>query len=324
MTRKYKKNKKIKKLIAIGDLHGDYYRFIRILRENNLLKKNSLKWNTKEKNTDLVLMGDYEDWRGEPLEGSPDTWVLNIRKLLEYIIYLGEELKFLRKKRKTFKSRIHLLLGNHDKMMLDSHDIVKGMGKEEFTSLSENLNNDMDMRSYLFGKNYTGKNLEKFMYFLNWFTQGGKETIRSFGSFDNWFKSLNGNLGKFYGKNLKLAVKINGIFFSHTIPDNKSYWMSVKDINKELKTMPDQEKEELIKSYIWSRKIFGFDINTGSTAAPFSEEEIDDFLKIAGAKALVVGHTPMFTIRPIREYNGKVINLDVHGVPGAGAFVEEY
>lgn len=316
---------KIKKLIAVGDLHGDYCRFIRVLRENNLLKKDSLKWNPGQTCVDLVLMGDYEDWRGETLEGPPKDWLSNIKKLLEYIIFLRNDLKNLRKKRKKFKSALHLLLGNHDDMMLKSYELVKeNPGSQIYKKVFGNLDGLPEVKGRMFESRLNDEELEDVMYFLNWYAQGGRETIQSFGSFDGWMKQMDGSTGNFYRKNLKLAVKVNGVFFSHTIPDDKKYWMNLKEVNKSLKTLPAAEKDELIKSYIWSRRVFGFDVNTGGTVAPFSEADIDEFLRTVGAKAVAVGHTPMFTIRPIREYGGKLINLDVHGTPGAGALVEEY
>lgn len=322
--KKRKKSPKIRKLIAIGDLHGDYCRFIRILRENNLLKKGSLKWNPRENNVDLVLIGDYEDWRGEKLEGRQDGWLSNTKKLLEYFVFLWNDIDCIKKRRKTFKTTLHLLMGNHDKMMLDSHKIVKKLNREIIDEVIENSHSLADVRQYIFSKKLNNDKIEDVMSFLNWFAQGGQETIQSFGSLDSWLKKMDGDIGNFYRSNLKLAVKINGRFFAHTMPDDKKYWMSVKEINKKNKTLQGEEKEEFIKAYVWGRKIFGFDINTGMSIKPFSENDIDEFLKITAAKSVVIGHTPMFTIRPVREFNGKVINLDVHGVPGAGALVEEW
>lgn len=322
--KKRKKYPKTHKLIAIGDLHGDYCRFIRILRENNLLKKGSLKWNPKENNVDLVLIGDYEDWRGEKLEGKPENWLGNTKKLLEYIYFLWNNLKSIKRKRKTFKSTLHLMLGNHDKMMLDSHNIIKKFDDETINGIIENSYNLAAVRQYIFDKKLGNDKMEDIMYFLNWFTQGGQETIKSFGSLNSFLKKMDSPLGSFYRNNLKLAVKINGRFFSHTIPDDKKYWMNVNQVNKKFKLLHGEEKEEFIKAYVWGRKIFGFDVNTGMSIKPFSESDIDEFLKITGTKSVVIGHTPMFTIKPVREYNGKIINLDVHGTPGAGALVEEW
>ena len=50
-------------LVAIGDLHGDYFRMLRLLRENDLILPGTTVWNPDKKRVDLVLIGDYVDWR---------------------------------------------------------------------------------------------------------------------------------------------------------------------------------------------------------------------------------------------------------------------
>jgi hypothetical protein len=70
-------------LVAIGDLHGDYYRLVRLMRESDLLLPGTYAWNPQQNQVDLILIGDYVDWRNEPLEGPDDEWPRGSRKILE-------------------------------------------------------------------------------------------------------------------------------------------------------------------------------------------------------------------------------------------------
>jgi len=86
------KSQNYKRLVAIGDIHGDYNKLVEIFRHAKLINKNN-KWIAS--NTLVVQTGDLID-RGE-----------DIKKIHEFLIDLIDQAK---KK----KSEIHLLLGNHE------------------------------------------------------------------------------------------------------------------------------------------------------------------------------------------------------------------
>ena len=78
-----KKSPAKRKLIAVGDLHGDYFRLIRILKEENVIivkDKDNFEWNPEANSVDVVTLGDYCDWRGEPLEGPITEWIYGSKK----------------------------------------------------------------------------------------------------------------------------------------------------------------------------------------------------------------------------------------------------
>lgn len=317
---------KIRTLIAIGDLHGDYYRLIRILSEKNLIDKKTLKWDQKANNIDLVFIGDYVDWRGEPLEGPGDDLNLGSRNILYFLKNLHKDLKLLRSKEKKFKTKIHLILGNHDEMMLESLEIFKAFTSDQIDFILENTSQLYlyKIEAFILKSNLNAQQVEVLSNFLNWFSQGGDNTVKSFGDLSKWRKALEGKLGKFLKKNLKLAVVINKNFFSHSIPDEKKYWKPLRALNKDLRELPEEEKKQLKRAFLWSRKISGYDYLTGFQTTSFKKEEIDELLKKLKVKRVIIGHTPMRSLKPIYQYDGKVVNIDLHGVPGSSVYVEEH
>jgi len=96
-----------RRVVAIGDIHGDYDKLLNILRHAKLINRNN-DWIARD--TALVQIGDLID-RG-----------MDIQKILDLLIKLQVQAK----KR---KSAIHLLLGNHE--------IYNLRGNYYFTSTSD-------------------------------------------------------------------------------------------------------------------------------------------------------------------------------------------
>ncbi|MBI2252393.1 MAG: metallophosphoesterase, partial [Armatimonadetes bacterium] len=237
------KKKNLRKIIAIGDLHGDYHRLARILKENNILMENN--WNPQADYLDLILIGDYVDWRGEPLEGDRETWIKGPKAILDLIKNLSESLKNL-KKENNLKSNFYPLLGNHDQMMLDALNIFNFLDLEEVNFIALNSWQFYKIKKYLLERKINQAGEETVLNFLNWFYQGGEVTLKSFGGLEIWRKELAGYLGSFLKNDLNLFVKVNQKFFSHSIPDDKKYWKPLGELKKDLKNLPEQEKKELI------------------------------------------------------------------------------
>ncbi|OUM63232.1 hypothetical protein PIROE2DRAFT_31660, partial [Piromyces sp. E2] len=82
------------RIIAVGDIHGDYDKLIKVLTAAKLINK---KRNWIAKNTALVQLGDLVD-RGD-----------NSRKILDLMIKL-------RKQAPYHKSTVYMILGNHEAM----------------------------------------------------------------------------------------------------------------------------------------------------------------------------------------------------------------
>ncbi|ORX55832.1 Metallo-dependent phosphatase [Anaeromyces robustus] len=88
----FKNSKKYKRIIAVGDIHGDYNQFIKILTHAKLIDKNK---NWIGKNTIFVQVGDLMD-RGD-----------ESKKIFDLMMKL-------KKQAKKKGGVIHSLLGNHE------------------------------------------------------------------------------------------------------------------------------------------------------------------------------------------------------------------
>lgn len=323
-TRKRKIKEVLRKIIAIGDLHGDYYKMVRHLIENNLVNPDDLKWKKTSSNIDLVLIGDYVDWRGEVLEGNSREWINGSQKILVLLKNISEQLEIFRREDISFKSYLHLILGNHDDMMLSSLKIFDILKTDELGFLYSDFFSFGDLSGFFREKGLDKNGIEQLLSFTNWFYQGGRETIASFGTLQDWKREMDGSLGDFLRKNLKLAVKIDGVFFSHSISDNRNFWKPADVLNKEILELSPKEAVELKKEYVWGRKLWGYNYRTGFYTNPFTQEEIEELVKILGVEKIVVGHTPLSAKEIVEYFNGRIINLDFHGMSGSLAFVKEY
>lgn len=86
------------KIVAVGDLHGDYEQYVRILKANDLVD-DKLKWTGGK--VHFVQLGDVTD-RG------PDSLKI-IRHLMK-----------LEKQAKRAGGRVHVLIGNHEAMNIQT------------------------------------------------------------------------------------------------------------------------------------------------------------------------------------------------------------
>lgn len=311
---------KLRKVVAIGDLHGDYYRVLRILEEQQILIPGTLVWDPFSDNVDLVFIGDYVDWRGELLEGDQREWKMGSYKVLWLIKFLFETVEKLSKKNKSFTSKIYMLMGNHDDMMFESLSLFDTLGDEDVREIVDNPTGYAVVAQKYMDDPDSGKIMDAIMRFLNWFVQGGKETVASFGGLDSWRQSLQGDMGKFLEEHLMLGVVINGRLYSHSVPDKQEFWVPIKNAGK----IKCGVKNRLKEAFLWGRKVWGFDFSTGQRTKPHSSAEIDEMLRMMKIKGFVVGHTPVRKDYPVMSYEGRIVNIDLHGVPGSQPYVEIY
>ena len=314
-------NGKLRKVVAIGDIHGDYYRILRILEEQQILIPGTLVWDPFSNNVDLVFIGDYVDWRNELLEGDKKEWDKGPYKVLWLLRFLVETTEKLNKKDKSFKSKVYIIMGNHDDMMMESFFNIFKLKDEEIDQI---VNDPVGTGYLVVAQNYMelGKKdiVEDIMRFMNWFVQGGQHTINSFGGLYEWKKSLEGDMGKFLDKHLRLGKIINNKLYTHSVPDRKEFWINIENAGN----IKCGVKDKLKDAYLWGRKIWGYDYQTGQRTKPHTSAEVDDMLRRCGVKGFVVGHTPMKKDYPVMAYEGRIVNIDLHGVPGSQPYVEIY
>jgi hypothetical protein len=93
------------KIIAIGDIHGDYYIFIELLKMSKVIN-NDLKWIGKD--TFVVQMGDTLDGK------RPDINIQNSFLKTTGEIELTKLILHLDKEAKKQGGRVISILGNHE------------------------------------------------------------------------------------------------------------------------------------------------------------------------------------------------------------------
>ncbi len=334
-------------VIAIGDLHGDFYKFKRILEETETLKIiekdpdniESLEITPKNiENKIIVFIGDYVDWRKEQLENPSNLdeskLIKGTAKILKTIniIYNTQDLK----------NKFYFLVGNHEDMMFKALDFIinyylKIKGKEipkeiiekekEIKEKLENLINLISENPYkIIYESEDPIFSEKYFNFLNWYFQGGKNTIFSF---DTPFNFISNILDMKFFKELVLYLKLylsnELIFFAHTFPDDQE--ILIKSLNnlenldksEELKELKESENiidDFVINQFLWSRKIWGIDAFNGKYTQPTKFEEIKKIFDDNKIKHFIIGHTKISkNTEPFYHFDGKIISIDLHGIP---------
>ncbi|MCX7758929.1 MAG: metallophosphoesterase [bacterium] len=210
------------------------------------------------------------------------------------------------------RKNVFALIGNHEEMMFKALKILDNIDIEEFNEILEKASKN----PYSVMKELTQKGIiEYFMIFYNWYSQGGMNTIRAFDNdIRNLFKSVSSD--KLF-KNLLLFVYFeledeSKIVLSHSFPDD------VDCIDRIIEQKIQNDDVGLI---LWSRKIWGIDAFNGVRTEPLQENRIINILDKNKIKHYIVGHTRInLEPKPFQYLNGRVINVDNHGVPHSQPF----
>lgn len=308
-------------LVAIGDLHGDFHRLVRLLRESNLLLPGTYAWNPEQTHVDLIMIGDYVDWRNEPLEGPREDWPLGSRRILEMLFSLHKELDRLREHDSKFHSRVYSILGNHDEMMLEAHQLFSFLEMEDLENFLASVGHSVQVKQAIQSLGLGPGQVEKVLKFLNWYVQGGQATIEGYEGIRQWKEAMDGEMGDFLRQYLRLGVVVNNRLFAHTVPDYREFWKPIEEIV----SLPEASYKRAKEAFLWSRKVWGYDYCTGSRTVPFTSEEIDEMLNGMTVEGMVVGHTPLpHDGKPVIAHGGRVINIDLHAFPGSEALIQTY
>lgn len=312
---------KRRRLVAIGDLHGDVHRLVRILQRQEVLLPQSHTWARNIGPVDVVLLGDYVDWRGEPLEGNPDSWEHGVANLMELIVDLHRQITEIHASSKFNTSRFIPLLGNHDKLMLDAYKYLSGFSSGRREALGRDLERKGRAKVGAIERFFSSKaQLTLAERFLTWILNGGMSTIRSFGGFKSWYERMDQGLATFIEEKLRLGVVINGRLYSHSVPDDAQWWRPMDEIEQ----LPPLERDEAIEQWVWGRRINGFDSRSGAKVDKPPTAEVDKMLSAMGVQGVVMGHSLMRSLYPVRTYEGKVVNIDFHGHPLSEPWLDEY
>jgi hypothetical protein len=273
----------VERVVAVGDVHGDYANFVALLRQAGLVDR---KTNWTGGSSHLVQLGDVVDRGAES------------RKVMDLLMKLARQSE-------KAGGRVHALIGNHDAMNVygDLRYVSEGEYAAFKTSKSEELRNALYERHVeelkrkppaeglpLFDRAYREK-------WNSGFPLGFIEHRLAFAS--------NGKYGKWI-RSLNAAVKIDDTLFLHAGISPKYAQATIQEINaqvrKGLDGVNDLERGAAAdpEGPLWYRGL------AEETALPV---HLEDLLRKHGVARIVVGHTVVDgAVMP--RFGGKVVAVD--------------
>jgi hypothetical protein len=303
----------VDKIVAVGDLHGDYENFVLILKGTGMVD-DDLRWTGGK--THLVQIGDILD-RGT-----------EAKKIFDLLMRLEQEAE-------AVGGMVHVLLGNHEEMNITgiALEYPNYVTIEQFVSfLPEDFRKKKE-KEYIAGlpaeasarAESDGLDLTANEVRLYWQTLLRKDR----GAQEAYIRGFNDTYGKWLLQK-NAVIKINDIVFAHAgISRHFSSWR-LQDINSTLRSeleffrgwrrrpqgVPQSFKPKIVyvpDSPLWFR---GLGVTNGEAA---SEGEVNRILADLGARVMVVGHTysqsgglspALLDISSIGRYHGKVFVID--------------
>ena len=274
----------VERIVAIGDVHGDYDVFVSLLRTAKLIG-NGTSWTGGTAH--LVLPGDYLD-RGK-----------DSRKVIDLLIALEPRAE-------KAGGRVHALLGNHETMNMygdlryvvkADYDAFRGPDSPElreealqFALQAQRVKDGTLVDTAAFRKKFEEEHP------LGWVER--QQAFSAEGKYGKWLRQKN------------VIVKINDLIFLHG-------GISPKYASSTLNSINDTVHAELADfsklnggmttdedGPLWYRGLAESPENNPAVAGA-----VDAFLQSQQARRLVIGHTPQVAVLP--RFGGKVILIDV-------------
>jgi hypothetical protein len=290
---------RVERIVAVGDVHGDFDRFVEVLRSVAIIDYRN-RWIGGK--THLVQTGDVVD-RG------PDS-----RRVMDLLMQLERQAE-------KAGGRVHLLLGNHEAMNL--YGDLRYVSPGEYAAFRSSDSEELRERAFqaylapILSDNGEAADLEKLR--RQWNEQhppGWVEHRQAFG--------VKGKYGKWLRKK-NTAIKINDLLFVHAgISPKYSSW-PIREINQrvrqELTDFSRLEDGIVVDSEgpLWYRAL-------SQQSEVDLTSQVDALLARYAVKHIVVGHSPTLTA-VLPRFGGKVILIDVglsreYGGPPACLVVE--
>ncbi len=299
----------VERIVAVGDLHGDFNNFVRILRYNNIIDD---KNNWAAGKTHLVQIGDVLD-RGD--------FAKDILELIKELEIEAEEAG----------GKVHALIGNHEELniMNRSFDFDLYVTLHQFMDFipdkyrqkrekkirrkagdigSENSNSDFRLQ------------IELRIFWENILKDAKKK--RNSEDQNQYYKGFIDKYGKWILEK-NVVIKINNIIFVHG-------GISLRNSTKTLKYINDHYRLELKESMLRNlnkrppgimnhRLEFLYDANAPLWYREFAQQEGDEFEKIVveilknlEAEHMVTAHTPVALedAKDMSKFDGKIWIID--------------
>jgi len=283
----------VERIVAVGDIHGDFDALAEILRSAELINKKNAWTGGK---THLVQAGDFLDRGAES------------RKVMDLLIRLEEEAA-------KAGGAVHVLLGNHEVMnILGDLRYVSAGDFESFKS-----GNSAELQRRAFESQATESQKKDSAYRKAWekqHPQGWVEHRIAFsqaGTYGKWLRPKN------------TVIRIDGVLFLHGGISPKYASMDIHEINERVRADLMKSPVEAVggilvdpEGPLWYR---------GMAQAPESElaTHVDAVLSAFGVQHVVIAHTPTPGVI-LPRLNGKIIMIDVglSEVFGAGQACLEF
>ena len=264
----------IDRVVAIGDVHGAYDRFVEILRTAGLIDSNA-KWIGGAAH--LVQLGDIID-RGD-----------DSRKALDLLRRLEREAP-------AAGGRVHALLGNHE--------VMRMMGDVRFTTAGEYaafMRPDSESaRSVYLNSVRAGTEREQ----AEKMPLGFFEMRLAFGR--------DGEYGRWL-RQLPVAIKIGGLLFVHGGISPAVAPLGCEGINDQVRRelTSDLEKTRATPLASLTARADGPLWYRGLAEEPDTfAPQLTEILSKAQARAIVIGHTVTPTSRITTRFDGRVVEID--------------
>lgn len=309
----------IKKIIAVGDIHGAYEAFVKILKINKLIDE-ELHWIGGK--THLVQTGDI-------LDRGPDA-----KKVFDMLMRLEKEAE-------EAGGKVHVLLGNHEEMNITgiAFDYVGYVTSDQFTSFLPDKyreKKEKEFRKTIAEKalNQTDPDLSSDNNLRPYWEELISEDI---GAQKIYINNFNDNYGKWLLKK-NAVIKINDVIFAHGGISKKFSTWKLEGINDMLRTeltymrrarknpprsrMPFELRIVYkSKGPLWYRGLALMDDGFKE-----EKEEVDKILQNLGAKYMVIAHTPQVGSRIISDeylsrFQGRIWIIDTGISESYGGFL---
>jgi hypothetical protein len=285
------------RVVAIGDIHGAYDRFVALLAQARLVD-NRARWTGGR--AILIQTGDIVD------RGADSKRVLDLLRRLE-------------PEAARAGGRVHVLLGNHEVMRMVGDWRYVSAG--EFAAFRTGESTDLrDMLLKLSQEDAAARaKVEQRPFdekaFRDQFTRevplGYIEMRQAF--------AANGDYGKWLRARPVMA-KVNGVVFVHGGASEEVAALGCEGLNAAIRRelaapippSPDQLLTQLSSSEngpLWYR---GLAQEPETTFLP----RLDKILTSLGARAIVIGHTPVLPGRIATRFGGRVIQIDAGMLDG--------
>ena len=258
----------VERVVAIGDLHGDYEQYINVMRSAGVLDKRG-KWSGGK--THLVQTGDITD-RGA-----------DSRKIIDHLVKLAKQAK-----RKG--GYIHMLIGNHEAMNVTGD--LRYVSEGEFKAFTTRNSARLQERQWESQLGWMQANTETFEELdLVAYRQEWEKTVPL-----GWVEHRNAwVLGGEYGgwvKENPVAVQINDTIFLHGGISAKYCKFSLRSLTEQV-IAGMESYDPAVESIVYDPlgPIWYRGLATEDEAGVFSQT-LDNILTRYTAKRIVIGHSP--------------------------------